>query len=81
LLLGLIAVAAYQNDTKVEANVTSEAAVLAALYEDVLAEDRVAAVFGCWTSVSRKAVLPIFVPCWHLVILASASNRCYNCNN
>ena len=26
----------------------------------LLTEDNVAAVFGCWTSVSRKAVLPIF---------------------
>lgn len=26
----------------------------------LLREDRVAAVFGCWTSASRKAVLPIF---------------------
>ena len=26
----------------------------------LLARDRVAAVFGCWTSVSRKAVLPVF---------------------
>src|SRR6266700_1841350 len=27
---------------------------------DVLAKDKVAAVFGCWTSVSRKSVLPVF---------------------
>ena len=26
----------------------------------LLTRDRVAAVFGCWTSVSRKAVLPVF---------------------
>jgi urea transport system substrate-binding protein len=26
----------------------------------LLREDKVAAVFGCWTSVSRKAVLPVF---------------------
>ncbi|MCY1666278.1 urea ABC transporter substrate-binding protein [Rhizobium sp. SL86] len=26
----------------------------------LLVEDRVAAVFGCWTSASRKAVLPVF---------------------
>jgi urea transport system substrate-binding protein len=26
----------------------------------LLTQDRVAAVFGCWTSVSRKAVLPVF---------------------
>ena len=27
---------------------------------DLLAKDKVAAVFGCWTSVSRKSVLPVF---------------------
>lgn len=27
---------------------------------DLLSRDQVAAVFGCWTSVSRKAVLPVF---------------------
>ncbi|HEX6240194.1 MAG TPA: transporter substrate-binding protein, partial [Polyangiales bacterium] len=26
----------------------------------LLVSDRVAAVFGCWTSASRKAVLPVF---------------------
>jgi hypothetical protein len=35
LLLGLIAVTAYQNFSQAEANVTHEAAALAALYEDV----------------------------------------------
>lgn len=35
LLLGLIAVAAYQNYSEVDAGVSSEAAALAALYEDV----------------------------------------------
>ena len=35
LLLGLIAVAAYQNYSEVEASVSNEAAALAALYEDV----------------------------------------------
>ena len=28
--------------------------------EQLLTQDKVAAVFGCWTSVSRKAVLPVF---------------------
>ncbi|NYI03659.1 urea ABC transporter substrate-binding protein [Allostreptomyces psammosilenae] len=28
--------------------------------EKLIQEDRVAAVFGCWTSASRKAVLPVF---------------------
>jgi urea transport system substrate-binding protein len=27
---------------------------------ELLVEDKVAAVFGCWTSVSRKSVLPVF---------------------
>lgn len=27
---------------------------------ELLSKDKVAAVFGCWTSVSRKAVLPVF---------------------
>ncbi|MGP8847677.1 transporter substrate-binding protein, partial [Enterobacter hormaechei] len=26
----------------------------------LLSQDKVAAVFGCWTSVSRKSVLPVF---------------------
>src|ERR1041385_9001922 len=28
--------------------------------EQLLVKDKVAVVFGCWTSVSRKAVLPVF---------------------
>lgn len=28
--------------------------------EQLLAQDKVAATFGCWTSVSRKSVLPVF---------------------
>jgi urea transport system substrate-binding protein len=28
--------------------------------EELLVKDKVAAVFGCWTSVSRKSVLPVF---------------------
>ena len=27
---------------------------------ELLTKDRVAVVFGCWTSVSRKSVLPVF---------------------
>ena len=27
---------------------------------ELIAQDKVAAVFGCWTSVSRKSVLPVF---------------------
>ena len=32
----------------------------ASMARDLLANDKVAAVFGCWTSASRKAVLPAF---------------------
>src|SRR6266700_2708795 len=28
--------------------------------EELLVKDKVATVFGCWTSVSRKSVLPVF---------------------
>ena len=28
--------------------------------KQLLEEDKVAVVFGCWTSVSRKSVLPVF---------------------
>jgi urea transport system substrate-binding protein len=34
--------------------------VFAQMARDLLAKDKVAVVFGCWTSASRKAVLPIF---------------------
>ena len=27
---------------------------------DLLSKEKVAAVFGCWTSLSRKSVLPVF---------------------
>ncbi len=27
---------------------------------ELISQDKVAAVFGCWTSVSRKSVLPVF---------------------
>src|SRR2546422_7427724 len=30
------------------------------LFRSLLLQDKVAAVFGCWTSVSRKSVLPVF---------------------
>ena len=28
--------------------------------KELVAKDKVSAVFGCWTSVSRKSVLPVF---------------------
>jgi urea transport system substrate-binding protein len=37
----------------------SDAAVFAARSEKLITRDKVAAVFGCWTSASRKAVRPV----------------------
>jgi len=34
--------------------------LFAAEARDLLAKERVAVVFGCWTSASRKSVLPVF---------------------
>jgi urea transport system substrate-binding protein len=48
---------------KVEAIVVDPASnwpLFAEKARDLLSKDKVAAVFGCWTSVSRKSVLPIF---------------------
>jgi urea transport system substrate-binding protein len=41
-------------------NPASDWDVFAAMARDLLAKDKVSVVFGCWTSASRKAVLPIF---------------------
>src|SRR5437773_5288421 len=38
---------------------------------ELITKDKVAAVFGCWTSVSRKSVLPVFKE-----LTASSSTRC-----
>src|SRR6187431_1207211 len=48
---------------KIEAVVVDPASnwpLFAEKARDLLAKDKVAAVFGCWTSVSRKSVLPVF---------------------
>ncbi|HUN52162.1 MAG TPA: ABC transporter substrate-binding protein, partial [Candidatus Sulfotelmatobacter sp.] len=48
---------------KVEAVVVDPASnwpLFAEKARELLAKDQVAAVFGCWTSVSRKSVLPVF---------------------
>jgi urea transport system substrate-binding protein len=48
---------------KVEAIVVDPASnwpLFAEKARDLLTKDKVAAVFGCWTSVSRKSVLPVF---------------------
>ena len=48
---------------KVEAVVVDPASnwpLFAEKARDLLTKDKVAAVFGCWTSVSRKSVLPVF---------------------
>ena len=41
----------------------SDNATFAEKAEKLLMSDHVAAVFGCWTSASRKAVLPVFERC------------------
>lgn len=38
----------------------------------LLEVDRVSAVFGCWTSASRKAVLPVFESADHLLVYPNA---------
>src|SRR6204780_904585 len=48
---------------KVEAVVVDPASnwpLFAEKARDLLTKDKVAVVFGCWTSVSRKSVLPVF---------------------
>src|SRR4029078_1472671 len=48
---------------KLEGVVVDPASDLPLLVEkarDLITKDKVAAVFGCWTSVSRKSVLPVF---------------------
>src|SRR5438045_3307272 len=48
---------------KVEAVIVDPASnwpLFAEKARDLLAKEHVAAVFGCWTSVSRKSVLPVF---------------------
>ena len=48
---------------KVEAGVVDPASnwpLFAEKARDLIAKEKVAAVFGCWTSVSRKSVLPVF---------------------
>jgi len=50
-------------DKKVEAVVVDPASnwpLFAEKARDLLSKEKVAAVFGCWTSVSRKSVLPVF---------------------
>src|SRR5229473_207816 len=48
---------------KVEAVVVDPASnwpLFAEKARELIAKDKVAVVFGCWTSVSRKSVLPVF---------------------
>ena len=44
----------------VEADGASDWPTFAEKAEELLAKDEASAVFGCWTSVSRKFVLPVF---------------------
>src|SRR3546814_4241173 len=39
---------------------SSDLPLFAEKARQLLTQDKVAAVFGCWTSVSRKSVLPVF---------------------
>jgi urea transport system substrate-binding protein len=45
----------------------SDPATFAAKAKKLIEQDKVATVFGCWTSASRKAVLPIFESNKHLL--------------
>ena len=48
---------------KIEAVVVDPASnwpLVAEKAKQLITQDKVAAVFGCWTSVSRKSVLPVF---------------------
>jgi urea transport system substrate-binding protein len=45
----------------------SESATFAARAEKLITKDRVCTVFGCWTSASRKTVLPVFEKHDHLL--------------
>lgn len=38
----------------------SDPVVFATLAKKLIVDEKVAVVFGCWTSASRKAVLPVF---------------------
>jgi urea transport system substrate-binding protein len=46
----------------------SDGAVFARKSEKLITQDRVAVVFGCWTSASRKAVRPVYEKHDHLLI-------------
>ena len=43
--------------------------------KQLLLQDKVAVVFGCWTSVSRKSVLPVFEKNNGLAVLSGAVRR------
>src|SRR5262245_4853367 len=46
----------------------SDAGAFVARAEKLIADDRVCTIFGCWTSASRKAVLPVVEKHRHLLI-------------
>src|SRR5262249_3912220 len=46
----------------------SDSATFAAKAEKLITQDRVCTVFGCWTSASRKTVLPVFEKHDHLLV-------------
>jgi urea transport system substrate-binding protein len=49
--------------------------------QKLLSEDKVAAVFGCWTSASRKSVLPVFEQNNGLLFYPAAYEGCENSKN
>lgn len=51
----------------VERDGASDPAAFARMAEDLIARERVATLFGCWTSASRKAVLPVLERHRHLL--------------
>ncbi|MBI4868793.1 MAG: urea ABC transporter substrate-binding protein [Candidatus Wallbacteria bacterium] len=51
----------------VVADGASDWPTFAKMAEKLITEDRVSSVFGCWTSASRKAVLPVFEKRDHLL--------------
>lgn len=59
----------------------SSAPTFARKAEKLIVEDKVVSVFGCWTSASRKAVLPVFVRHNHLLwypVQYEGRERCPN---
>ena len=59
----------------------SEETVFARQAERLIAQERVCAIFGCWTSASRKSVLPIVEKQDHLLIYPTQYEGMEQCPN